>query len=161
MLKVELPYKWEPGMIMLHPKYYKGCVLHSSALYLRDYKDTWFTDDFNIRCVTDIDKMSMIVPGIFHHDYYGNVSHDKVSGGAMSLIAQHMVDGYTLPISNLGHNCVELLYELSLKKELHYYYQSYLPNFVSEQRVLDLGSGLLFTGDEANTWERLYAPDNE
>ena len=161
MITVTDKFIWEPGVIMLHPRYYKGCVLHSSALYLRDYNDSWFEDDFNIRCVTEIDRMKMIVPGVFHSETYGNVSYDKISGGAMSLIAQHMVDGYTLPMSNLGHNCVELLYELSLKKEVHYYYQSYLPKFVAEQRILDLGTGLLFTGEEALEWECFYAPDNE
>lgn len=161
MVKVENNFIWEPGIIMLHPSYYKGCVLHSSALYLRDYNENWFKDDFNIRCVTSIDNMEMIAPGVFHSDFYGNISYDKISGGAMYLIAQHMVSGYTLPISNLGHNCVEMLYELSLKKEVHYYYQSYLPNFVKQQRILDLGSRLLFTGEEANTWERLYAPLQE
>lgn len=31
MKKVDLPYKREPGVIMLHPQYYKGCVLNKRA----------------------------------------------------------------------------------------------------------------------------------
>lgn len=161
MYKIDKPYIWKPGLLFLHMGYSPECVLSSTAAFANSYKPDWFKDDYNVRCVESIDKMSMIVTGVFHSDFWGNVSYDKISGGAKALITANMTDRYIQPLSNLGDNCVELLYELTRKKEVHFYYQSYLPKFLPEQEILDISTGLVFNGREAWDWERFHAPLQE
>ena len=160
MYKMEKPFIWEPGLIFLHKGYnYPGTSLSSKASYKLNYEKHWFEDPFNIKCVTEIDKMKMLMPGIFEHDLFGCVNYEQISGGAKTLILLNMVDNIVLPMSQLGDNCADLLYELSLKKPVHLYYEVYLLHFNPKQKVLYFETGDVFTEEEASYWERFMAPD--
>ena len=161
MFKVEKPYKWKPGLLFLHTGLRDAnCCLSTKSLFKHKYKEEWFTRDWNIDVVKEVDDTTMIVPGVFRSKVLGNINHLQISRGAKCLILLNEVPEYIMSLSSMGDNCANKLYELTLQKEVHVYFDGYVMDFVKDQLILDVETGVVFSPDEKNEWYFTYANDD-
>lgn len=158
MEKINKPYTWYPGLLFLHTglRDEPNCW-NTVAQFKRYYDENWFNDSWNVEVVKDIDNSNMIVPGVFRSPVLGNINHLQISGGAKCLILLNEMPECIMSLSSMGHNCAEKLYELTLRKEIHLFHDGYVMDFVKDQKILDVESGILFTTEERWDWLAKYA----
>lgn len=153
-------FVWKPGIILVHMGMKdKGCIWGPDSYFGGHYKEEWFNDPFNVKVVEELDKSSMIVPGVFRSPYLGNINHLQISGGAKGVILLNTLPDVIVPMSAIGDNCYPLIKEVAMCKQVNLYYQGYIPLGLNDSFLFyDIDKKLLFNGTEARHWCIWEAP---
>lgn len=92
-----------------------------SGRYKVFYESSWFDDPTVVRIAEAIDKVKRLGGGLFVSEFSGEFTGLELSGGAQAVILMYLnlLDGYAVPFSWLGENCLPVLGTLDIQHDIH------------------------------------------
>lgn len=88
---------------------YEGRV---SAYFDEVYEEEWFSDEFVVRIIKEIDNTEVVSGKVLHNEVLGDIPPHYLSSGCKALILLYK-EGIKINGDRLGDNCVPLLLEMA------------------------------------------------
>ncbi len=93
--------------------------IYNTSLYFENaYEEEWLEDDFTKELIKDIDKSTVLYPGVIDSPFLGKIPPEKLSGGVKTLILMNHMPNEIFNASNCGDNCAKWILDIGNRKDI-------------------------------------------